>query len=411
MKTWINITIALRALRGNPLRSILTMLGIIIGVAAVITMVAIGAGAQMQIAERIRSLGANLIIITPGSQSSEGVRYAAGTRHTLTESDSAAIAREIPVVHVVAPAVYGTTQVINGNRNWATTVVGGVPDHLVVRDWRVESGGSFSFAEVSSAAKVALLGSTVAEKLFEEDDPIGQQIRIREVPFTVIGLLGSKGSDGRGRDQDDIIIIPLSTAKTRVLGGSHEVNRQAIGYINVKVGHAGAMDAAERQIRQLLRQRHRLQGDAPDDFTITNMTEVLKARQATSRTLGILLAAVASVSLVVGGISIMNIMLVSVTERTREIGLRLAVGARRRDLRGQFLVEAVTLSLLGGLIGSLLGCVAAFTIASSAGWPVLITPGAILLAVGFAASVGIFFGFYPAHKASKLDPIEALRFE
>ena len=253
MKTWINITIALRALRGNPLRSILTMLGIIIGVAAVITMVAIGTGAQMQIAERIRSLGANLIIVTPGSQSSKGVRYAAGTRHTLTEGDSAAIAREIPEVRVTAPAIYGTAQVIHGNHNWSTSVVGGVPDHLVARDWRIESGGSFSLAEVSGAAKVALLGSTVAEKLFEDDDPVGRQIRIREVPFTVIGLLGSKGSDGGGRDQDDIIIIPLSTAKMRVLGGSHEVNRQAVGYINVKVSHAGAMGAAERQIKRLRR--------------------------------------------------------------------------------------------------------------------------------------------------------------
>jgi putative ABC transport system permease protein len=227
----------------------------------------------------------------------------------------------------------------------------------------------------------------------------------------VTGLLGSKGSDGAGRDQDDIIIIPLSTAKMRVLGGSHEVNRKAIDYISVKVSHDGAMDVAEQEIRSLLRQRHQLKEEAPDDFTIFNMTEVLKARQATSRTLGFLLAAVASVSLLVGGISIMNIMLVSVTERTREIGLRLAVGARRRDLRRQFLVEAVILCLLGGMIGILLGCIAAFTIASFVGWAVLITPGAIVLAVGFAGSVGIFFGFYPAHKASKLDPIEALRFE
>jgi putative ABC transport system permease protein len=322
-----------------------------------------------------------------------------------------AIAREIPGVHVTAPAIYGTTQAINGNRNWATTVVGGVPDHLVARDWRIEKGGSFSLAEVSSAAKVALLGSTVAKKLFKEDTPIGEQIRIGEVPFTVIGLLRSKGSDGGGRDQDDIIIIPLSTAKMRVLGGSHEVNRKAIDYISVKVSHDGAMDVAEQEIRSLLRQRHHLKEEAPDDFTIFNMTEVLKARQATSRTLGFLLAAVASVSLLVGGISIMNIMLVSVTERTREIGLRLAVGARRRDLRRQFLVEAVILSLLGGMIGILLGCIAAFTIARFVGWAVLITPGAIVLAVGFAGSVGIFFGFYPAHKASKLDPIEALRFE
>jgi putative ABC transport system permease protein len=411
VKTWINITIALRALRSNPLRSILTMLGIIIGVAAVITMVSIGAGAQMQIAERIRSLGANLLVIIPGSQASEGVRYAAGTQHTLTEGDSVAIVREIPVVRVAAPAIYGTAQVINGNRNWNTTVVGGVPDHLVARDWRVETGGSFSLADVSSATKVALLGSTVAKKLFDENTPIGQRIRISEVPFTVVGLLGSKGSDGAGRDQDDIIIIPLSTAKMRVLGGSHEVNRKAVDYISVKVRNAEDMDVAEQQISRLLRQRHNLEAETPDDFNIINMTEVLKTRQATLRTLGFLLAAVASVSLVVGGISIMNIMLVSVTERTREIGLRLAVGARRRDLRGQFLVEAVILSLLGGVIGILLGCIAAFAIASSAGWAVLITPGAIVLAVGFSAGVGIFFGFYPAHKASKLDPIEALRLE
>jgi len=411
VKAWVNLAIAARALRGNPLRSVLTMLGIIIGVAAVITMVAIGAGAQMQIAERIRSLGANLIIVTPGAQAAEGVRREAGTRHTLTEDDAAAIAREVPAVRIAAPVVYGTAQVIKGNRNWATYVVGAVPEHLAARDWRLASGSGFSLAEMARAAKVAVLGATVADQLFSAADPIGEEIRIGEVPFTVIGRLAAKGSDGTGRDQDDIVLIPLTTAKLRLPGGGHEVNRRAVGYINVKVSHGAAMAEAEQSIRQLLRQRHRLEGDAPDDFTVTNMTEVLKARQATSRTLATLLAAVASVSLVVGGISIMNIMLVSVTERTREIGLRLAVGARRRDLRGQFLVEAVLLSSLGGAIGILVGCLAAFTIASAAGWAVLITPGAMLLAAGFAASVGIFFGFYPAHKAAKLDPIAALKFE
>ena len=406
-----SVRIAFRALRANALRSLLTMLGIVIGVAAVITMVAIGEGAHMRVAEQIRALGANLLIVMPGAAREGGARLELGSRHTLTKADASAIRREIPAVAVAVPSVSGTAQVVHGNRNWNTTVNGTEPDYFIAREWPIASGRLFTSREVSSAAKVAVIGASVAKALFEGTNPVGRIIRIADVPITVVGVLARKGPSGTGRDQDDIIFLPLSTAKLRLMGGAHEINRDAVAYILIKVMNTSAMAPAEHQIVALLRQRHRRQSDAKDDFRVRNPAAAMAAQRAATGTLTFLLAAVASISLLVGGISIMNIMLVSVTERTREIGLRLAVGARRRDIRSQFLVEALTLCVVGGILGILLGVGAATAVAEIAGWPIFIGPGAIGLATGFSAIVGIFFGFYPALKASQLDPIEALRFE
>jgi putative ABC transport system permease protein len=409
--TWLaSIRIALRALRVNKLRSTLTMLGIIIGVAAVIIMIAIGAGARGRIEDQIRALGSNLIMLTPGSVTSTGVRMGAGTRNTLTEDDSYAIQREIPDVVASSPQLRGTGQVVAGNNNWATVFYGVTPEYFDARNWVLATGKTFEPSDMSGAAKVAIIGETVARNLFGDSDPIGQSIRIRKVPFTVIGTLAPKGQSLMGQDQDDVILMPISTARNRVLGGSVARQRTA-GTIFVKVREGADMKAVEEEIRSLLRQRHRVQPGADDTFTLRNLSELLAAREESSRIMALLLAAVASVSLLVGGIGIMNIMLVSVTERTREIGLRMAVGARARDILAQFLVEAVTLALIGGLVGIVLGLGGSWLIAHFADWPVNLRPDAIVLAVGFAAAVGVFFGFYPARKASRLLPIEALRYE
>jgi putative ABC transport system permease protein len=409
--TWLaSIRIALRALRVNKLRSTLTMLGIIIGVAAVITMIAIGAGAQARVEEQIKALGSNLIMLVPGSVTAGGVRMGSGSRNTLTEDDSYAIQREIPDVQASAPQLRGTGQVVAGNNNWSTVFYGVTPEYFDARNWVIASGKSFEPADLTGAAKVAILGESVARSLFGDTDPVGQVVRIRKVPFIVIGTLQRKGQSLMGQDQDDVILMPISTARNRVLGGG--VARQRIvGAIFVKVREGADMKEVEDEIRSLLRQRHRLQPGADDDFTLRNLSEVLAAREESSRIMTLLLAAVASVSLLVGGIGIMNIMLVSVTERTREIGLRMAVGARTRDILGQFLVEAVTLSLIGGLIGVALGTGASVAIASFAGWRVALSPEAVALAVAFAFVIGVFFGFYPARKAARLNPVEALRFE
>jgi putative ABC transport system permease protein len=405
------IHIAWRAVRANLMRSTLTMLGIIIGVAALIAMVAVGGGAQSQIDEQIRSLGANLLMVQPGPSNQGGVRLRAGSRHSLTEEDAAAIASEVPGVVVAAPTISGAAQIVHGNTNWSTLAGGITPAYLVARDWQVESGRSFTVEEVDTAAKVVLLGGTVVDNLFEGKDPLGQMVRIANVPFTVVGILSKKGQNaGNGRDQDDVALLPLSTAKLRVLG-SNKVSRDAIDFLMVKVVSDEAIAPAQEQIGQLLRQRHRLAPGAPDDFQIRKPSETMEARAAATRSLTFLLAAIASVSLVVGGISIMNIMLVSVTERTREIGLRQALGARRRDVRNQFLIEATMLCLLGGFAGVVLGILVAIGIAEVAGWPILVSTGSVALAFIFSGAVGVFFGFYPAHKASRLDPIEALRFE
>jgi putative ABC transport system permease protein len=405
------LRIAFRAIRANLLRSTLTMLGIIIGVAAVITMVAIGTGAQRQVAEQIRSLGANLLLVQPGSTNQGGTRLGIGQRSTLTEEDAAAIASEVPGVLVAVPTVSGPGHVVQGNLNWSTLVGGITPGYLVARDWRIEFGRDFTLEEVETAAKVVLLGRTVADNLFKDADPLGQQVRLANTPFTVIGILASKGQvAAAGRDQDDTVLIPLSTAKLRVLG-ANRVSRNLVDFLLVKVATDETIAPVQHQIRMLLRQRHRLAGEVEDDFRIREPFAAMEARAASTRSLTYLLAAIASVSLVVGGISIMNIMLVSVTERTREIGLRQALGARRRNLLNQFLVEATTLCVLGGLVGVVVGIGAAFGIGTMAGWPIWVSPASVVLAVVFSGVIGVFFGFYPAHKASRFDPIQALRFE
>ena len=410
MSVWQSVKIAARALRVNKLRSALTMLGIIIGVGAVIAMVGVGAGAQERVAEQIRSLGSNLIIVLSGSRTSSGVRLGISSQLTITEDDANAIAREVQAVQVAAPSVRGGAQVVYGNLNWSTGIQGVTTDYLEARDWSITDGRQILPEDVDGATKVALLGQTTALNLFGESESLGQIIRIKKVPFTVIGLLSRKGQNSWGQDQDDIILIPLSTAKKKVLGAS-QANPRAVGAISVKIRPGEDMAEAEDQIRVLLRQRHRLQPFQDDDFWLRNLSEVLQTQEESSRVMTYLLAAIASVSLLVGGIGIMNIMLVSVTERTREIGLRMAVGARRRHILLQFLIEAVTLSLIGGIIGISVGVGGSEAISYFAAWRTLVAPGAIVLAFGFAAGIGIFFGFYPARKASRLDPIEALRYE
>jgi len=406
-----SVRIALRSLRVNKLRSALTMLGIIIGVGAVIAMVAVGAGASARVAEQIQSLGSNLIIVLSGSVNTGGVRIGQGSQLTITEDDSASIAREIAAVQVSAPSVRGTSQVVFGNLNWSTGIQGVTADYFEARDWVVLSGRPINPEDVDGATKVALLGQTTVQNLFGSDmEPLGQIIRIKKVPFTVIGVLDRKGQNSWGQDQDDVILIPLSTAKKKVLGKSNS-NPRAVQAISVKIRPGEDMSEAEAQLRDLLRQRHRLQPSQEDDFNVRNLSEILQTQEESSKVMTYLLAAIASVSLLVGGIGIMNIMLVSVTERTREIGLRMAVGARGRDILGQFLIEAVTLSLIGGVIGIVAGVGGAEALSYFAEWRTLVAPQAIALAFGFAAAVGVFFGFYPARKAARLDPIEALRYE
>jgi putative ABC transport system permease protein len=345
---------ALRSLRANKMRSALTALGIIIGVAAVITMLAVGEGARTKVAEQLKSLGSNLMVILPGTVTSSGVRLSAGSRNTLTENDANAIRDEIANVVAAAPAMRGTGQVVNGNLNWSTVIFGVTPDYLAAREWTVARGRALDENDLRSSAKVALVGQTVAQMLFGGTDPTGQTIRVKYVPFTIVGLLDAKGQNFAGQDQDDVVLIPIGTARGRILGQA-QGRLRTVGHINVKMADGADMKSAESMARELLRQRHRLQPEQDDDFNIRNLSEIVAAEQAASQVLSGLLAAVASVSLLVGGIGIMNIMLVSVTERTREIGIRLAVGARRRDILTQFLAEAVILSLVGALAGIALG--------------------------------------------------------
>ena len=404
------LRVALNALRINKLRSALTMLGIIIGVAAVIVMIAVGQGAQARVEDQIRSLGSNIIMVMSGSALSGGARGGSGSQQTISEDDAYAIGREIEEVQGAAPTLRGTGQAVFGNANWSTVFYGTTADYLEVREWPIAEGRGFETSDMNSAAKVILLGQTVAKSLFGDTSPVDQVVRIRKVPLTVIGVLERKGQNMMGQDQDDVILMPITTARKRVLGAALAKSR-SVGSIMVKVRQDADMGEAEAKMRELLRQRHRLQAGQDDDFFVRNLSEILQAQEASSRVLSLLLAAVASVSLLVGGIGIMNIMLVSVTERTREIGLRMAVGARGRDILTQFLVEAVTLSLIGGLIGILIGVGGSFLVGELAGWRTELSIAAIFLAVGFAAVVGIFFGYYPARKASQLLPIEALRYE
>ncbi|HEX6266700.1 MAG TPA: ABC transporter permease [Burkholderiales bacterium] len=410
MKLGTLLHIALRALATNKLRSALTMLGIVIGVSAVIVMVAVGAGARARVEDQIRALGSNLLHVMPGARTQSGLRLPQGSSQTLSEDDAIAINREIPGA-IAAPVMRGTAQVVAGNANWATHIYGTSPEYLLVREWPLAAGRGFTPAEMSGAGKVCLVGATVVRELFGGAEPIDQVIRIKRVPFTVVGVLEDKGHSAMGSDQDDIIMVPISAARSRVLGTATQARQRAVQSIWVKAADGYDLAGVESQLRALLRQRHRLPPEAQDDFWLRNLQDILSAQEASSRVLALLLAAVASVSLLVGGIGIMNIMLVSVTERTREIGLRMAVGARTRDILGQFLVEAVTLSLIGGLLGVALGVAGAMAIGAFAGWRIVLSPQAVGLAVAFAFVIGVFFGFYPARKAARLDPVEALRFE
>ncbi|MEI7428300.1 MAG: ABC transporter permease [Betaproteobacteria bacterium] len=406
----MNLSIAMRALRVNKMRSILTMLGIVIGVAAVIAMIAIGGGAQQRLQEQIASLGSNLLIVVPGSIIQSGARLGAGNAQTLTEQDARAITTEIPDVAFAAPLTRSNAQVVFGNTNWATNINGVYNDYFDVREWNLAEGRFFDQGEITRFGKVAILGKTVSSQLFGEDNPVGQVVRIRGIPFEIIGLMESKGQSSQGQDQDDVIFVPLTTGRNRLFGEPRgRIAR--VGTIMIKAQDGADTQEVEQRITDLLRQRHRIQTGMENDFQVRNLTEILKTQEAASKVMSMLLAAVASVSLLVGGIGIMNIMLVSVTERTREIGLRLAVGARGRDIMMQFLVEAMTLATLGGAIGVLLGIFISWLVAYIANWGISLSPLSIIFAVGFSAAIGIFFGYYPAKKAAQMQPIDALRYE
>jgi len=405
VQAFMTLRIALRALARNKLRAFLTMLGIIIGVGAVIAMVAIGEGAKSTIRAQIAALGTNVLIVLPGSNVQGGVRAGFGNVNTLLDSDGKAMARELPSVAFVSPVLRRQDQVVAGNLNWGTLAQGVAPEFQQIRDWQVAEGRFLHEGDMDSAAKVAVIGQTVARQLFGNDDALDAVIRIRNIPFRVVGVLGAKGQTGQGTDQDDTIMIPYTTMQKRLMRITW------VQSIVVKAVSAERVEEAQEQISLLLRQRHRIGPEREDDFNVRNLSDIAEAATTTARVMAVLLGSVASISLLVGGIGIMNIMLVSVTERTREIGIRMAVGARSRDIMLQFLVEAVVMAATGGLIGILLGVGSSEVIKQWAQWPTLIDPAIIAIAFLFSGAVGVFFGFYPAKKAANLDPIDALRYE
>ncbi len=405
----MTVRTALRALRRNKLRSVLTMLGIIIGVAAVITMVSIGQGADAAVQKQIQSLGTNLLMVIPGATTSGGVRSGWGGVSTLTTADAQVIKKECAAVAEVTYFRRAVVQVIYGEQNWSTAAQGSTPSFEKVRQWSTSSGSFFTQRDEDTANRVVVLGQTVVDHLFGPgEDPVGAAVRIKDVPFQVVGVLEAKGQTTWGQDQDDVVVMPFSTAERRVLG------TQFIGSVDmifVSAASQAEIDDASKQITALLHERHRIQPGQEDDFTVRSLNDMAKASESASKVMTNLLLSVASISLLVGGIGIMNILLVSVTERTREIGVRMAVGAKSRHILLQFLVEAITLSMVGGLLGALLGVGAARMVSYLANWPTLLSAPAIFGSFLFSGAVGIFFGFYPAHKASRLDPITALRYE
>ena len=398
---------AWRAMAANRLRTFLTMLGMVIGVGAVILMLAIGQGVQYQVQQSIASMGSNLFIILSGTSTSGGVRMGAGAAPTLTVADAQAIS-ELPSIAAVAPNVPGTAQMVYGPNNWSTQVIGTTPAYLDVRDWPLASGYPFTDSDVRSATRVALLGQTVVKNLFGDEDAVGKTIRIKQSPYQVVGVLAAKGQSMDGRDQDDTVLIPVTTAQRKLFGSQFQ---GTVRFIMAQATSAEAMPAAERAMTQLLRQRHHLQEKADDDFTIRNLTALANTAAETARVMSLMLGAIASISLLVGGIGIMNIMLVSVTERTREIGIRIAIGARQRDILLQFLLEAIIISIVGCLVGVGLGIGGAVLVNQLTQTTMVITLSSVVMAFMVAAAVGVFFGFYPARKAARMEPIEALRYQ
>jgi putative ABC transport system permease protein len=405
MRATVLVKVAWQSILKNTMRTLLTMLGIIIGVAAVIVMVAVGQGAQERIKQQIQNLGTNMIVITPGSTSQGGVSQGAQTFNRLTVDNVTTLRRESTLVSAISPVIMSFTQAIGGQGNWRTHINGVSTDYQVIRDWHVDSGSFFSMPDERAARKVAVIGHTVAVNLFPNSDPVGQEIQLRNVPFKIIGVLTEKGQTADGNDQDDVVLIPYTTMQSRLAG------HQFIPQILAATPSPGDIPAAEEEISQIMREAHKLSSWEADDFTVRNQTDLASAAQSTTEVMTMLLAAIASISLLVGGIGIMNIMLVSVTERTREIGIRLAIGAHGADVMTQFLVESTVMSLLGGAIGIGAGFGGAQLLGHFTGWSTVVSPPTVVLALAFSASVGIFFGFYPARKAAGLNPIDALRYE
>lgn len=400
-----SVSIALNALVGNKMRSILTMLGIIIGVGAVIAMVSIGMGVRDQVSNSIAGLGSNLIMVSPGAPSSSGVRQAAGSGITLSLKDAQAIANEVDGVNKVAPSVSKQYQLVAGNQNWMTSVMGTTPDYLDVRNMIVQAGSFITDKDLETRERVAVIGPTVSSNLFGDSNPIGQSIRINNTPFRIVGVLESKGQSAGGSDQDDTVVIPLTTAQERLMGITY------IQLINIQAESTEIVSQVQEDVTSLLRSRHRLGADKEDDFTVRNMVSIMETAEEATGSITLLLGFIAGISLLVGGIGIMNIMLVSVTERTREIGIRKALGARYHNILMQFLIEAVVIGVAGGLAGIALGIGAAYGISAIAGWSTVISSASIIMAFGFSIGIGLFFGIYPARKAALLDPIDALRYE